>query len=241
MTYTSGVQVQNYSTVFVYDYVNNTFWFEDRPSSYGGGMASTTGTTNGNTLHLSRNDGTLVQLMGTTCTAGDASHLTPQTTTDNVVVNCQAETQWLDLGTNEQKVVKLVETLERSITDGGSVFDALSDVGLTGSAFALRCRVYTDYKTTAKGDGTVTFDASDSTFADEVEYQQSPTLKRVFTYPATVQGRHIKLVVSNALSSAGTTASYVQAPFRISDIYLEIIDRESTQPVTDNNSAQISE
>lgn len=240
VTYTSGVQVQNYSTVFVYDYVNNTFWFEDRPSSYGGGMASTTGTTNGNTLHLSRKDGTLVQLMGTTCTAGDAAHLTPETTTDNVVVNCQVETPWMDLGTTEQKRVNLVETLERSIVDGGSVFDAVSDAGLTGSAFALRCRVYTDYKNTAKGDGTVTFNAADSTYGDEVEYQQSPTLKRVFTY-SPIQGRHIKLVFSNALSSGATTANYVQAPFRISDIYLEITDRSSTQPVTDDNSAQISE
>jgi len=237
VTYTSGDQVQNYSPVFVYDYANDAYWFEDRPTTYGGGMV---GRTEGNLLYLSRLDGTLVTAYGSNSAAGDASHLTPETTGNAVTVNCQVETPWIDFGNFAAKRLVEVETVERSIMAGNGNFDDEIENGISGTYFWLRCRVFVDLNdATTKADVGVVYDSSNSQLTDLAEFRQSPTFVRTFTPRA--DGRQFKLRFSNALSSAATTAGYLQAPFRISDIICEYAQKESTLPLTTLTSASISE
>ena len=240
ITYTSGSQVQNHSTVFVYDYANNAWWFEDRPTSYGGGMASTTGSTNGNTLHLSRMDGTIVQALGTACSGEDATHLTPETTSDNVPVYAEVETPWIDFGNLMTKRLVEVETLERDVEVGGSYFEGFATTGVTSGNWWLRCKVYTDYNhATARADVGVVASSSASQTGTEAEFGLSPPFLRTFT--PRVDGRQFKFVFTNHLSTAASSASYIRAPFRISDIVCEFAQKESTLPLTTLTSASISE
>lgn len=235
-----GNSVQNYQTVLVQDYDANVFWFEDRPYSVGGGVAWTTTSTNVPRLHFSRGDGTIVSAMQVGGQYADSSILTPTTSADDVPVNAQVETGWMDFGTFEQKRLDSIETLERSISAGGSEYDEI-DSPPSGNWW-LRCRVRTDFNDAVdRGDVGQVVASNSSQLSNLSEYGQAPTFIREFTFPSTAQGRQLKIIFSNALTSAATTASYKQAPFRISDVFVEISDRQSTRPRTALGGASISE
>ena len=235
VTYASGDQVSNYISCFVYDYANNAFWFEDRPYAAGGGTATVN---NGNPPQLiaSRVDGTLVAITNRT-RGSDPDHMAPETTGSDYLVYAQVETPWLDFGTNEVKVLKLIETEERSHL-GGGLFDPITSV--TDGNWWLRCRVYVDHnRATALGDVGATVDSTSSQLSTPEGQYAPPKFVRVFT--PRVHARQFKLRFDNALTSAAVTASYKQGPFRLAEITCEIIDREGTQPLTDLTGASISE
>lgn len=237
ITYTSGDQVANYVTVFVYDYLNDVFWFEDRPSSYGGGLATLDNTTGiPRFLALSRMDGTIVAV-NTRTKGKDASHLTPETSGDAVPVYAYVETPWLDFGTAERKQMRIIETIERGPVSG-AVFEPITDI--SSGNWWLRCQVYRDYNRYAdEADvGTVYASTSSQATTSGVD-RQPPFFVRRFT-PRS-HGRQFKLAFSNALTASATTASYVQAPFRLHDIFVEIVDQQGDQPHTELSGASISE
>ena len=235
ITYTSGDQVSNYISCFVYDYATNAFWWEDRPYAAGGGTA-TVSNANPPQLIASRVDGTLVAITNRT-RGSDPDHLAPETSGSDVLVYAQVETPWIDFGTNEVKVLKLVETSERSHL-GGGLFDPITSV--TDGNWWLRLRVYADHDpSTALADVGAVVDSTDAQLST-TEGQYAPSrFVRVFT--PRVHGRQFKLRFSNDLTSAASAVSYKQAPFRLSDITCDISDRQGTQPLTDMTGASISE
>lgn len=237
VTYTSGDQTTNYSNVFVYDYLNDRFWFEDRPYSYGGGLASLVNTTGvPRFLALSRMDGTIVGVNNRT-KGKDASHLTPETAADDVTVYAQVETPWLDFGSTDRKQLRGVETIERGPVSG-AVFEPITDVA--SGNWWLRCQVYVDYNGYAdEADVGTVYDSTSAQATTVGVDRQPPFFVRRFTPRA--HGRQFKLVFSNALTSAATTASYKQAPFRIHDIFCDITDQQGDTPKTELSAASISE
>lgn len=235
VTYASGDQVSNYSSCFVYDYATSAFWFEDRPYVAGGGTA-TVKKQYPPQLIASRVDGTLVAITNRT-RGSDPDHMNPDNTASDYIVNALVETPWLDFGTNEVKVLKLVETSERSHL-GGGFFDPITSVA--DGNWWLRCRVYVDYNNlgSVADVGAVVSSASSQLSAVDGNYAPARFV-RVFTPRA--HGRQFKLRFSNDLTSAASAASYKQAPFRLSDITCEVSDRQGTQPLTDMTGASISE
>jgi len=237
ITYTSGDQTQNYGTVFVFDYVNERYWFEDRPATYGGGFATleTSGAIP-RYLAASRMDGTIVAITNRT-KGKDASHLTPETSGSDVTVYAQVETPWLDFGSTNRKHLRAVETIERGPVSGAK-FEPISDV--SGGNWWLRCQVYVDYNGYADEADVGTVYASTSAQATTVGVdRQPPFFVRRFTPRA--HGRQFKLVFSNALTSAATTASYKQAPFRIHDIVCDLTEHQGNEPKTELSESSISE
>lgn len=246
VTNLAGDQYQNYIACFVYEYDTGAFWFEDRPYSLGGGTATSTSETSGPVLHLSRPDGTIVKAASGAgdATGQDAAHLDPGDLSDNVTVNAQVETGWLDFGSVYQKQLLDIETVERSVqtssaVSAGGIFDSAGE-GVSDGNWWLRCRVFVDFNrvTAAAGVGTV-IDSTSARLTSVDGNNQAQTFNRSFT--PRVHGRFFKLVFSNALTAAATTASYVQAPFRISDVYVEFKDRQSTRASADLSGASISE
>lgn len=235
-TLLSGDQIQNYASVFVYDYENNSFWFEDRPTSLGSGTY-TRSSTEGPVLCVSRVDGTIVKVISTNTNGKDPDHLAPTTSGSDVVVNAQVETPWLDFGNLSQKMLAEVEVSVRSPELGGDQFD--DGVSVTGTPW-LRMRVYGDKnRYTAQADVGDTYSLAGSQITTREDFRQSPL--GLLTLTPRSHGRQFKLVFSNGLTSAATTAGYSVLPFRISDIECEFAQKESTLPRTTLTSASISE
>lgn len=241
VTNTANIAYNNNLTVFVYDYVNDTFWFEDRPMSIGGGMSSRGEATYGPVLQASRLDGTMVKLTSSTPQVGDASHLTPTTSGDNVAVNWRVTTPWLSLGSAEMKQLQRLEVIARAPGTGEHRFDRFSDVGSGASGTSwLRCQVYCDMnELTARADVGVAYDPSSSQADSQGGFYQAAPL--LLEYTPRAHGREFKLVFSNVLTSAASAATYKQHPVRISDIQCEFEQMQSTQARTNLNAASISE
>jgi len=233
-TSADGNAYDEYIPVFVFDYLTGSSWFEDRPYAAGAGMASTA---NGlpAQLHLSRIDGTIVRASGRN-KALDASIAAPETSGSDIAVNAQVETPWVNFGGLSRKSVPRVEVITRALA-GEGLYDGIT--GISGNLW-LRMRVYVDYNSlTARADVGCIYDSATAQASDLTEFSQSALLVQDFTPRA--HGRQFKFVFSNALTAAATTAGYVQAPFRISDIQPEVVQQEGTLPLTDVTGASISE
>lgn len=230
----SGETVSNYLPCFVYDYANNAFWFEDRPTVLGGGSFSTSG---GTSPIVSRPDGTLIAMWKSGSTGTDPDMYAPETSGSNVAVYAQVETQWMDFGNLSRKQLTEVELAVRSPdVGGGSLEDSIT---LTGTPW-IRMRVYGDRnRYTAQADVGDTYSLSGPQITTEEDYGQSA--QGLLTLSANSFGRQFRLVFSNALTSAATTAGYAQLPFRISDIECEFVQQESTTPRRTLTAASISE
>lgn len=236
----SGESIQDYGTCFVYDYLNNAYWFEHRPRAMGG--ATVTGTTTGSTPLVSRLDGSLILFaansLSVTSDGKDADYLAPTTSGSRVPVYAQVETPWMDFGNLSAKWLTEVEITHRGLADGESLAEEL--ISLSGTPW-LRMRVYGDKnRATALGDVGVVYDMTASQITTKVDFGQSPTGLLTFT-PRSGDLRQMKLVFSNGLTSAATTAGYSVLPFRISDIECEFVQKESKLPKTTLTSASISE
>lgn len=236
VTLLSGESITNYTTVFVYDYANNAYWFEDRPVSLGSGMFKDNAT-EGTVPLVSRPDGTLIKLLSLSTNGKDPDHLAPTTSGSDYAVFAQVETPWIDFGNLSQKLLTEVEVSLRSPELGGDYFD--DGVSLSGTPW-LRMRVYGDKnRYTAQGDVGDTYSLGTSQITTREDFRQSP--QGVLTLTPRSHGRQFKLVFSNALTSAAQSAGYAQLPFRISDIECEFSQKESTIPRTTLTSASISE
>lgn len=227
----AGESIKNFCSCFVYDYDNNSYWFEDRPMCLGGGSRGDG--SDGTVLHVSRLDGTLVKLTTTTNDGKDADLTDPSGTTTDV--NCQVELPWLDFGNRQHKRLAEVELTIRSPNYGQWGYDQ----GSTGS-YWVRCRVYGDMnRGAALADVGSKYDGSATQFLAANDFQQNPT--GLITLTPRADAVQFKLVITNALTSSATAAGYIQGPFRISDITAEYAQRESTTPRTTVTSGSISE
>lgn len=240
VTNAAGSQYQNYITCFVYDYEHNEGWFEDRPYSIGSGMIQNgSGLTKLRTLMLSRPDGTILSMyenLGENY--ADPSHTAPETSGSDVKVNAHVETPWLDFG---NPAVKQLTEVEVAVRNPAAVGEGGIDRGspATGN-YWLRCRVFGDLnRVTSRGDVGVAYAYDNSLLATAVDYNQAPV--GLLTFTPRAHGVLMKLVFSNALTSSASSAGYVQAPFRISDVVVEYAQTESKLPRLILNAASISE
>lgn len=227
ITFTSGDQVQNYLTCFVLDYANNAYWFEDRPHSFGGGSAtSQQAISDTGVLHLSRVDGTIVKMFGSSATidTADTDLLAPDVAND-VIVNAQVETPWLDFGSLQTKRLTEVELIHRYTRGGEGQYDKFGGTGASLVGW-LRIQFYSDFLAATQRAG-VGVARNDTLFpSTAVEFNQSPTGPALFT--PKIDGRQFKMVISNALTAAAIAAGYEQMPFRVSDIHCEYTQGQST-------------
>ena len=237
VTLLSGESIYNYCSVFVYDYLNNAYWFEDRPSACGGGAINTDLAPENGTPVVSRPDGTIVKLFGYATNGKDPDHLAPTTSGSDVAVYAQVETPWIDFGNLSRKHLTEVELVVRSPDVGEGILE--DSIALSGTPW-IRMRVYTDRDiSTTRADVGDSYALSDAKITSAVGPQQAA--ESVLTLTPNSHGRQFKLVFSNALTSSAITAGYAQLPFRISDIECEFSQKESTIPRTTLTSASISE
>lgn len=235
VTYASGDQITNYKAVFVYDYTQNTFWWEDRPQALGGGMATVDSSSQPQMI-ASRMDGTLVAITNRT-RGSDPDHNAPETSGSDVPVYALVETPWIDFGSPYRKQLLRVETVERSHLAGG-LFDPITSV--TDGNWWLRLKVYVDMDAyNSKADVGCVVDSTSTQLSNSTGNYAPATFIRSFT--PRLHGRQFKLQFSNHLSSAATTASYKQAPFRLCDIVINLTEHEGDTPLTELSGASISE
>lgn len=240
VTNLAGAQYQNYITCFVYDYEHGEGWFEDRPYSIGSGVIQNgSSSAKLRTLMLSRPDGTILSMYKNTGEDyADPSHTAPETAGSDVKVNAHVETPWLDFG---NPAVKQLVEVEVAVRNPAAVGEGGIDRGspATGN-YWLRCRVFGDTnRVTPRGDVGVAYAYDDAKIATAVDYNQAPV--GLLTFTPRAHGALLKLVFSNALTSSASSAGYVQAPFRISDIVVEYAQGESKIPRLIMNVASISE
>ena len=227
----------NYVSVLVYKYDTDEAWMEDHPGIRGGGMcAESDGGSTVPQLLCSRVDGSILMVAGRT-TAKDADYTDPAGGTA-VTVNAQVETGWLDFGTSERKTLNRIDLILRSVSSKNQNWDLNSD--LSSGNYWINCQVFVDYdESTARYTQGRVYDSTSSRLTQYGENLQAVLFPVVLT--PHVFGRVFKLRFTNALTSTASSAGYVQAPFRISDIFCEVIDTESTVPLTELGGAAITE
>lgn len=242
VTYADGTSTTNYITCFVYDYGTDSCWFEDRPICLGGGMAILAGSSTGANMQrpfLSRLDGTIVSMTGSGASPDPTNRDKDYQLTSGasaISVYAQAETPWLDLGTPFWKHLTMVDTTERSLLFG-NFYEPCT--GAAGNRW-LRLRIFGDLNRNSQLAGVgVVYDSTAAQAVAANDYRQPATFARSFTM--SVGGMLFKLVWSNGLTSAATTAGYVQAPFRLSGMALEFAPKESSVPLTTLSGASIAE
>lgn len=247
-TTVDGTAVQNYYGVFVYDYENDTYWYEDRPLSIGGGMLSIT-TSVPAQLHVSRTDGSIVVLNGrtkgmdaclSTYNGSGVVQNDPADTTDDVAVTCVAETPWMDFGTPTAKRLTRIESHERGLALEGPS-DNYNDSGLSGRRL-FRVQIYGDMNPDSLlGDCTTIYDSTATATASQLattNVAQAPTFIREFT--PRVDARQFKFILSNTQSAGAIFLSAKTAPVRLVDLLIELQPLESLQPKTTVNEVAIS-
>ena len=246
-TTVDGGSIQNYHGVFAYNYEDDTYWFEDRPTSIGGGML-TLDKTHPAQLHVSRTDGSIVVLNGRN-KAHDAALSTyngsgvvvkdPMDTADDFDVLCVAETPWMDFGTPNVKRLTRIESHERALT-GEGLFDNYTDAD--EGKRVLRIQIYGDMNPGVElDDVTSTYDSTDSTTSAQLtsgNQVQAATFVREYT-PRT-DARQFKFVISNTKTALAALSLWKTAPLRISDICLELQPLDSLQPKTTVTSSALS-
>lgn len=242
-----GASVQNYYGVFVYDYENDAYWYEDRPLSIGGGML-TLDTARPAQLHISRTDGSILVLNGRS-KGKDAALSTyngsgvvvnnPGSTASDVTVTCVAETPWFDFGSPGVKRLTRIETHERALELEGP-FDNYSDAYV--GRRLLRIQIYGDMNPVNLLDDCTTAYKSDtaatSSQLSTTNVSQAPTFIREFT-PRS-DARQFKFIISNTQSNGAVFLSAHVAPVRLTDIMVELQPAESLQPKTNVNDIAIS-
>lgn len=228
-----------YSAVFVHKYETDESWMEDHPLIVGGGMMTNHHASIGNDVQqllVFRPDGSLMEFRGRT-TAKDADITDPANGTA-VTVNARAETAWMDFGNPEVKMLQRVELVLRSLTSSGQNWDRNSD--LASGNFWINCKVYTDYnEATARATIGRVYASTETQLAQFGENRQAVTFLVILT--PRCSGRQFKFVFTNDLTSAASSAGYVQAPFRISEIFCEVADQQGTTPHDELGGASISE
>jgi hypothetical protein len=168
----------------------------------------------------------------------DPDMLAPNTSGSDYAVYAQVETPWIDFGNLLSKQLTEVEVQFRNPQVGGDVYD--DGVSFSGTPW-LRMRVYSDTNrsTQRAGVGCV-YSLSDAQLTSRVDYRQSALGIMTFT-PRESFGRSFKLVFSNGLTTAATSAGYASGPARISDIQCAFAQRQSELPITTNETASLSE
>lgn len=228
-----------YSTVLIHQYDTDEAWLEDHPDIVGGGMMTNHHASIGSDVQqllVFRPDGSLLEFRGRT-TAKDADVTDPENGTADTV-NAQVETGWLDFGTLERKTLTRIDLILRSISSYNQNWDRNSD--LSSGNYWINCQVYTDYdESTVRYTQGRVYDSTSARLTQFGENRQAVSFPLLLS--PRVHGRVFKLRFSNALTSAATSAGHVQAPFRISDIFCEVIDTESTVPLTELGGAAITE
>lgn len=246
-TTVDGASVQNYYGVFVYDYENDTYWFEDRPASIGGGMM-TLDATRPSAAHASRTDGSIVVLSSrskgkdpalSTYNGSGVVVKDPTNSAHDVAVTCVAETPWMDFGSPNVKRMTRIETHERALVGEGP-YDNYNDIESAKRVF--RIQIYGDMNPEVSiGELTTMYDASDSTTSDQITSEnvvQASSFVREFT-PRS-DARQFKLILSNTKSAGATFINAYSAPIRLSDMMIELTPLDSLQPKTAVNSTVLS-
>lgn len=246
-TTVDGGTVQNYYGVFVYDYENDTYWYEDRPASIGGGMM-TLDATRPAAAHISRTDGSIMVLNSrskgkdpalSTYNGSGVVVNNPANTAHDVAVTCVAETPWMDFGSPNTKRMTRIETHERALIGEGP-YDNYSDI--ESGLRVFRIQIYGDMNPeTLIGELSTTYDSANATSSAQLNSDnvaQAATFVREFT-PRS-DARQFKLIISNTKSAGMTFVSANVAPIRLSDVLIEIAPLDSLQPKTNINDFVLS-
>lgn len=220
---------QNYHGVFVYDYESDESWIEDRPTSIGGGMTAVNSGQPAQAF-VSRVNGTIICLNGRS-KGKDASHSAPETAASDVTVTCLVETPWIDFGSRTMKRLSRIVTFERALAGEGP-WDNYTDTD-TGN-LALRIDVYGDFDPETRLAYFTSFYSSTDTQLTAETVAQAATCLRDFSPRA--DARAFKFIITNLLSTGAAFVSGKSAPFRISDIEVDIVPMSSNQPLTTINT-----
>jgi len=213
-----GIASLTRSAVLVYDYAREEAWLEDHVGYCGGGSHL-------GVAYFCRYDGTVVCNTGWSGKDFDVARINSKTVVDAVV-----ETQWMELGTPQRKMLTRIEVLLRAldVTEDfdeitGQRYDPLRIDDLWDSPadtlHLATLEIMIDQNDEVRATADLRVLVSEMLERKLQGNRQLPVMR--FSISPRAAGKSFKYRLKNALSPAAAAAGHKQGAFRLVDMVVE--------------------